>query len=264
MAILAEWKNTLEMFKPKNLKLLSLATLNAFKQAYKTVVFNFGWWALAFATLLFVVGGAVMFVINAVTPDLNFVISVPWDPLHAYIRGLAVAIYYCVIFLWCVTIRPSVERKQGRYFLSFIKQFLYLFPLYFFYFALGYWILRIDPVYILAPHTSIYGGLLLAVLSIFFALDSDGSFKRVMRAYGLGLQMLIYALPAWVGVALLYRLLAWIIWQGRIALNYDYAWHRWYENMSFYVLSLLIVPFFVCIMSVIYTKKVHDNSELYN
>lgn len=257
MAILTEWKNTLDMFRPKNLKLLSLVTLNAFKQAYKTVAYNIVAWMFLLLVLRCLAPLCVVGVERAFYSS-----SLVYGLYIAFKRS----VYYTFIFLWCITVRPSVERKDFWYFVSFFPQFFYLLPLSVLGAAWGallgaYGVYYLPwPLYCIATFAATYATLMCVTPIIFFALDSDGSLKRAARAHWQGLKMMLYAFPAYAIVMALYGILVELLSLGECLflgpLNYSVWGH--------YVLAWLIVPFFVCIMSVIYTKKVHDNSELYN
>jgi hypothetical protein len=285
MAILAEWKNTLEMFKPKSLKLLSLATLNAFKQACSTIFYNIGWWLLALGILFILSVIFAWLVMHTISlwfyssPQTTFSRAV-----YLYVSGGFERLeYYISVFLFCVTIRPSVERKTGRYFVSFMKQFLYLLPLLWFCSATGhligsrllhlFWAVPTGLLYIFWPtgykyavyvSIPVYICLIWTMPTIFFALDSNGSFRRVMRAYWQGDKMILYTLPAYLIVALFYVVIVWLLSWAITSLPEGF--HEFWagHDLIQYILNCVLVPFFVCIMSVIYTKKVHDNSELYN
>jgi hypothetical protein len=98
----------------------------------------------------------------------------------------------------------------------------------------------------------------------FFALDSDGSIRRVMQAYLQGAKMMVYILPIYVIVLPLYKAIWWISLLPEHLLPCDSIFYIYYAGFWAVFLMAFLMPFFVCIMSVIYTKKVHDNSELYN
>jgi uncharacterized membrane protein len=74
----------------------------------------------------------------------------------------------------------------------------------------------------------------------------------------------LYTLPAYLIVALFYVVIVWLLSWAITSLPEGF--HEFWagHDLIQYILNCVLVPFFVCIMSVIYTKKVHDNSELYN
>lgn len=163
------WRDSLKIFRSKNLKVFALVTINALYRALESLA-KTGW-----PLLIPLLGMGLSF----------FDISI-------YSMVGAVFLSYLFLFLFFLGVRPSVYVKNSRYFLSY--------GLYFPFYFLGIVFAHI--------RVGLVGDLLCVPLMIFCALffyfDSDGSIQSMLRSIVNGIKMVFYNYPFWLTSTLLY------------------------------------------------------------
>lgn len=258
------WRDSLSLFIPQNAKLFSLVTLKTIINSYKKILKDL-WW-------LFLVSAAVE---------------------YSFRKLCIVGSIWCIIpvILWLITIfsmyliiRPSVPKKDWRYYLSHWKYFIYFAGFSALAISLPYiflqisqkiaaWTLYIHPIFfylyvpflfvpillafIIAPEVlPIYSSPLLSFL-IFFLLDSRASVFDNLKSLWRAIKMVVYNYPFCL---LVYTVLL-------FGTYYLQQMIRYFLGPSNFLFSTLIgtlalaIP--LCIWSVFYTKRLHDQFNLY-
>lgn len=229
MQILHTWKESFSIFVPKNLKLFLLVTLNAIIDTFTTLLKY--WWFL-YAILLFLF-----------TPMLNWVMV----PIVNTMGG--VTLFYgiftfkiafipiLIFFLTCLAARPSTWLKNYAYFGRYLLRFWYV-PFLILFFLMG----GLHKIPLMA---------LLFLLYILFLIDSDGAIMSIGWSLIRAIKMLIYNLPLFIIIE--------VLMQGfTIGISFLHL-----GLLIYTILLLIILPLFVCLVTNIYVKKLHDQSELY-
>ena len=155
---------------------------------------------------------------------------------------------YGLFFMFILAMRPSVGRKDKEYFFEYLNRFK---------FALIATILfgivpRFFPVFAI-PLVFLWW-----MFFLLFLFDSSGSFKAVLRAKAQATKLLVYNLPICivleitkgiVGYLLLDKFVGWAIGWGGLTLAI--------------IVFLLVLPIIVALICNFYTKKFHDEPDLY-
>lgn len=232
MTVLEAWKDSLSFFKWQHLKMFLLVTLKSIIDTYK-IMFKYWWFLYA---ILFVIPLTLIF------PPL-FILNMPlWSIL-----------YVLLFFLVCLAARPSRELKNYAYFKGYIQKF---------------W-----PLLLITFAASLIGVLNIGllhypfILFLLFSLDSDNTFDAMSRAFLNAIKMFIYNVPIflatilllWFATLFIVAILAAFV--AGIALAF---------SPKFFMLGIgalgvisLLIPIEICIVTNIYIKKLHEQSELY-
>jgi hypothetical protein len=267
MTLMEAWKDSLQLCKPQAMKLMFLVTLNAMRQAMRAL------WAFWFIVPVIVLGIASV-ILNSVVPSI-------------FMYGFTVGAIF-------IAARPSIQIKNWDYVRSYFLVYLrfvgalllgiiaivtcaYLWELLFVPFGHFYPVLFSDqprvPWHVVDyiatfPGTAL--GMFALTLHIFnfilfvalFYFDKVGS---ILTACKKSLILIIYNLP----LVIVYSLIIWAlkipiyILSDRIS---KWLYIHSYSGLSYYVFSLIF--FFLhllifCLISNIYTKRVHDQYYIY-
>lgn len=258
------WRDSLSLFIPQNAKLFSLVTLKTIINSYKKILKNL-WW-------LFVLSATVEYTFSKLSIIGNIWCIIP------------LLLWIITIFCIYLIIRPSILHKNWRYYLSHWYYFLFFFcysllaislPYIFLRVSreIGAWALYNHPIFfylyfpflffpvlvafIIAPEIlPIYTSPLLSFM-IFFYLDSRGGildgFKSIWRA----LKMVIYNYPFCL---LIYSALLFGTYYLQQLIRYLFGPTNFLFSTLVGILTL-VVP--VCVWSVFYIKRLHDQFNLY-
>lgn len=246
MNLLASYKESLALLLPSNLKTFMLITLKTFFSGYKLVIQLF-WWLL--------VGGAAAY----------FGILLFKSNMHA-IRFVRLAILIITCGVWLLAIRTSRERKNIFYFLSRVLRYGPII-LFFLGIAVIYFMLILQGIELRLFNVAgfniilflsyICGVQCFAFFSL-FALDRIG-FKGLLHAFTRAVYMIGYNLPLvfisglFFGVLSLVTDLHYILGLSDVTV----------KGIDFLYQQLLVIPFYICLLTNIYIKKLHKQSELY-
>ena len=250
--LLRSWKESLSLFIPKNAKLFILVTLKTIIQSYK-LIFAHLWW-------LFLVSWA-LDVINA---RYFYNIFFALLPLFAWLITI-----FCVYLV----IRPSLQRKKFSYYWEKAYYFIHFFIITIFVFFVFFSIVKL--LSMLAPLNE-FQYLSIITLSlmpsplmplfisppltfmIFFALDSDGSLKSIFSSIIRGFKMALYNYP--------FCLIFYLICIAIALIGYVAILTFTFFGSSILLSSLvshLLIPIPLSVLSNFYTKRLHDQFGLY-
>lgn len=110
MGLLASWRESLDILRPKNLKQFMLLTMNAWLQAWKA-----GW---LFISLLLFGGLFGLDVLRYFAGNLFYLES------NSFYYWFGVLVRVSLITLFLISSRPSIRLKESSYFLAMIRDFL--------------------------------------------------------------------------------------------------------------------------------------------
>ncbi len=226
------WKESLVLFKWNNLKLFFLAVLNNYQRSVKIVVKNF-WWLLL---------GAII--------AQNFVF------------GLAGGLHLFLSFLFALIARPSIERKDTAYFMTYLKKFPGYMLISFFFVLILYLVFVLQ-----LPGISVLSFILpvLFCMSLFFFFDVKNSFKNTYKALLQSIKINVYFFPA-----MLILMAFWYMIASIPAISLGWAAHNnWSVFPTFFVqASVLFVTYLISILpfsvlAMYYTKIKHSHHRLF-
>jgi hypothetical protein len=233
MELMQNWKNSLQLLNPNQLKPFLMVTAKTVLSVYNTLnkpLSSRGNWELA---------GVVLFLIVL----SNIIQNVFW--LESIILN---GVRYGLFFIFILSMRPSVSRKDQAYFLEYIDRFKY---------ALIATIL----LGILPPFFPVFAIPLVFLWWMFFLLflfDSSGSFKATLRAKAQATKLLVYNLP----ICIVLELVKGII--GYLLLDKFVGWAIGWGGLTLAIIVyLLVVPIIVALICNFYIKKFHDQPDVY-
>lgn len=229
MNIIHTWKESFALFVPKNLKLFLLVTLKSIIDTY-TILLKY-WWFL-YVGLFFMY-----------TPLFKKLVDM-WINVvggrtisFKIIAGEIILFHILILLVTFLAARPSTWLKNYAYFLRYLASFWYLIIFVFLFYMVG-----INKIPMM---------LLLFMLYILFLFDSDGSIINIGWSFVRAIKMLIYNLPLFVIIEILLQGFS----RGFLFLQLDF--------LLYMILMVIMLPIFVCLITNIYVKKLHDQSELY-
>ena len=182
--LFTKWGESVEIFKPQNLKLFVLASLNTFKRSSIILLKN-SWWMIPFFIILFLFGlGGAFFV--AILEKFKLL------SLGTQVGGFLSFLFFALPFIFLtffifLFVRPSVETKNFFYFMGYFKKFWAFFILTGFYF----YVFNIQGLF------SIY-----SVVILFF-LDSKGKLTSLFYSLLNGIKLAIFYLPVFLILGLI-------------------------------------------------------------
>lgn len=228
MTLVQAWIDSVQLLRPKNLKLFVLVTLNAILQAYKLLL-KYWWWLLIFAIGC---GIAVIWMGN----------SAGW--------GFRLS-EQLLLFATCLATRPSVAKKDCAYFRSHMFAFLYI-AVY----------LLVWPAHGWPTAFSVYD-----IFLILFFLDSAGGPKNFFLSLWYALKMIIFNFPLLVAIGILFYMPTYLfekIYYDVVLKYFAYVDNLLvYKLMLEKIVATLVIPVGVCTYANIYIKKLHDQFDLY-
>ncbi len=231
MELIQSWKDSLSILKPQNLKPFLMVTAKVVLDFYRKINKPFapyGNWTLI-GVFVFLIGLSNFLKMY----DLFFVEA-----------AVSNAIFHCMIFLFCLGMRASVDIKNWDYFYSYLVRFWWLFVLTI--------VLGISHVY------SIPFLFLTYVFFLFFVFDSHGTPRELNIALRNSILMLVYNLPLCVVLAGVLGVLNVVLYYlASFALGYFGG----LAGAAFF--DLIFAPLEVALISNMYIKLVHSQSTLY-
>lgn len=258
------WRDSLSLFIPQNAKLFSLVTLKTIINSYKKILKDL-WW-------LFLVSAAVEYGFRKLCIVGSLWCIVP------------LLLWLAIIFIMYLIIRPSIPQKNWHYYLSHWYYFiyfalfsalaislpyiflsisqkiaawtLYIHPI-FFYLYIPFLFIPILLAFIIAPEVlPIYSSPLLSFF-LFFLIDSRGSILDSLKSVWRALKMVVYNYPFCL---LFYTALLFGTYYLQQLIRYVFGPTNFLFSTLVGTLALAIP---LCIWSVFYTKRLHDQFNLY-
>ena len=236
-----KWGESLEVLKPKNIKLFSLASLNTFIKSIK-IFFKYFWWLyLLFITLSVV--QSVSGISTTLLQSAPTIISIP------------------VLFFLFLTIRPSVERKDFSYFMQYSNKIIGYLIIPFLISLLSLPLMAI--LYLGATTLNVVSNqqnLLISLVTFvsclliptcwmgyFFYFDSKNTFSSIIPSIKQAIKVLFYYLPFMLIVSLISIMLSYLPNQ----------------NVIIKIIAPIINALFMSILSVYYTRVKHKDFKLF-
>ncbi len=266
MQLIQAWKDSLKILLPKNLKLFSLVTLKAIVECYK-VLLRCCWPLFVFFFGLFLFelwSSSLMPVLNYVfgSPRQNYPFLMSWTWIH-FINVLQMLL----VFVTCLATRPSVTKKDRYYFVSYIPYFLYIAIYYSIFFVFDIVTTKFPSSFYLIPSGRIVFMLPIYVLFLFFFLDSNKSLTQLKYSLYRSIKMFIYNLPIFFIFIVLIILIGFLNVVVMHSLKHTLWWEgiplRIYIECLKLIHTTILTPIFICIISNIYIKKLHEQFDVY-
>lgn len=243
--LISKWAESIQTFKPANLKIFILASLNTVIRSLGIIVKNL-WWMILFVLVPLALSSTKLFFLQFI-PGVGL-----WVTFYKYVLlfvGFLPAAF--LTFFIFLTVRPSVENKNIYYFMRYSKYFIF-FLLIFFLQALAsryfFHILYIFPFF--------------WIISFFF-LDSKGKFVSIFSSIFNGFKAAVFYLP----MLFILGLFNW----GRAILSNKLLFLTQYDLLiskilgfgAFVIIGLLMELLLISFLSVYYTKIKHSDFKFF-
>ena len=234
MHILQSWQESLSLFKPSNFKLFLLVSIRAFGLALKTLFLYWGWLILFFWTYDYVIP-------ESISQQLN---------IDSVLRSI-------LLFLFICCLRPTTPLKNAEYFAKMFGKFWYVILI-----IIGlYWLDSKLPDLNIIVDSSVYLCFsLVLTLFLLFMVDSDGSIKSVLLSLYRSVKMLVYNLPWFLIIALVFTILE------ILELGISMYVAQFSDSLAVIVHNLLqgvFYGFHITLLANFYIKRLYDQIELY-
>ncbi len=243
MQLIHAWKNIITFFYPSNIKFFLLITVNSILQAYK-IIMKYWWW------LIVIIGG----------------LNVLWWQNTRFFLLISVLLYYLFIFVFCLSTRPSIEKKDMAYFCSYLLLFFPAMAGF-----LGIKLIGTSVIKFIGPlgnWQSIYLFIktftyATQVFFLFFFLDSTHSIKQFLLSFVRAIKMTIYNYP----ICLIFGLSI-----VGIEIVFSFIVGRWlftWKEIDLLLRAISLINIFVfsplqlSIFTNMYIKKLHEQFDYY-
>ncbi len=251
MTLVQAWIDSIQLLRPKNLKLFALVTIKSILEAYKSV-FKYFWWLLLICLMI---SGYRLLIVDS--RDMASLVR------YAQVRGVVYLLYTLFFLGICFITRPSIAKKDCAYFRNqYAKIILYwLLWAALMFVAATY---RFMPLFWVSAYSAWY------IFTVLFFADSSGGPKNFFLSMWHAVKMILFNLPLLlVASAFFYCseiLFFQIIKRGIVffvseenAMAQALIFVRIISNF----LGVLLMPIGVCTYANIYIKKLHDQFDLY-
>lgn len=232
MNILQAWQESFYFFQPKQFNLFLLVTLKSIKDAYSLLI-KYWWWLY-----LICIGLMIASVHTSVGHSKLLFI------LFALPFGVALKI---VQFIMILATRPSMQRKTYSYFMHYLQERWYLIALLWLATLFRMEWIPLFPIGI--------------VLFTLFALDSPNTMQSVGKSLFRTLVMLTYNLPLWIVIFVAIFLVNALFLLS--SMLFGFIGLVTFGTVLTHLLSLLFLPVEICLITNVYIKKLHEQSNLY-
>lgn len=233
MELMQKWKNSLQLLHPKQLKPFLMVTGKTITSIYADLnkpLSSRGNWELA---------GVVLFLIIL----SNLIQNVFW--LESLILNV---VRHFLFFVFVLSIRPSVSRKDQAYYFEYLNRFKYV--------LIATLLLGILPPFF--PVFAIPFVFLWWIFFLLFLFDSSGSFKSVLRAKAQATKLFVYNLPICILLEIVKDIL------GYLLLDKFVGWAIGWGGLTLAIIVyMIVVPIVVALICNFYIKKFHDEPEAY-
>lgn len=248
--LLKKWGESLEVLKPKNIKLFSLASLNTFIKSI-TIFFKYFWWLYILLIATFLIPGI-------------FGIS------RILVNSIMLAASTFITFFLFLTIRSSIERKDFSYFMQYSnKIFGYLIiP-----FLIGLLSLPLTAILYLgatilniANEPNLFISLVAVTscsilptswMGYFFYFDSKDTFSSIIPSIKKAFTVLFYYLPFMLIVSLVSIMIGYFSSKNATLVNISN------KTIIVTIIGPIINALFMSILSVYYTRVKHKDFKLF-
>jgi len=264
MRMFHSWRDSLALLAPKTFKPLALVTLKSIIDTYKVLFKVWYLWVVPAAFLIvrpyLHIHGWRRYVVDILGSEKN--------SMSGYIIVIWTLTFLCAKMWYIVTTslaaRPSVRQKKIDYFISYLRYFVILLVVSFviklisfsiamykvdLYHKIGHLGMKDTAAHIIDlqiwgdPFSSFF------MFYLLFFLDSDGSLWQAVYSFVRAIKMFIFNLPL---IIILYvPLTIYEVAIGGMPL------------IVFQVITWLLVPVTVCIWVTLFTKRLHDQPDLY-
>ncbi len=182
--LIPKWFESVQIFKPSNLKLFLLGSLNTFIKSL-TILLKNSWWIAIFLLIPFLLSFSLLFFLKFI-PVVGY-----WIKLYNLLVSLLGFLPFVFLtFFIFLTVRSSVEKKDIRYFMSFLNSF-WLF--------LILALLQIGFVMYVPIVAKLFPMLWISVL---FFLDSKRKFNSLYYSILNGVRSLVFYFPVFIVLGL--------------------------------------------------------------
>ena len=273
MTLIQAWIDSLQLLKPKNLKLFVLVTIKSIIEAYK-LMFRFFWWLIP---LFFGVFLLLALIGPYTIPNYYGPIEAIGDMNLRWLNGNIgpiIDILFTLLFLgMCFLTRPSIMQKDWNYLFTHYRKIIFYWIIYALVYAIFAELFSPEKMivwdYPLWYPTFYYiSSFIIAVFQIFLILffaDSVGGLRNFLRSFWNSLKMIIFNTPLIIIIgSFLYIPFVIDIGYGLYSQNIlNYSLFLKYYHLIFILIAILLLPIFICPFANIYIKKVHDQFDLY-
>jgi hypothetical protein len=253
MTLVQAWIDSVQILKPKNLKLFMLVTANSIIQAYY-LFFKYFWW------LLLVCFGLLVYSFFILNFQDNASLA-----LYGQLQGVFYILYTFLFMGACFITRPSIAKKDCAYLRGLYKRFIIYWFLWIALFTVACITRHGIPLFYITMYSPAY------IFTILFFADSAGGAPRFIFSLYNAIKMILYNMPLLLGTGAFFYS-ATLLYS--VILKYIFVWFFMEENVSIHLfvllrligtgLSMLLLPIGVCTYANIYIKKLHDQFDLYN
>jgi hypothetical protein len=240
MTLIQAWIDSVQLLRPKNLKLFVLVTIKSIIEAYK-LLFKYFWWivpAFIAVALLFSLIGPIALP-NYYGP-IEAIIDRNRYWFYAHMQEISYVLYSLLFLAVCFITRPSIDKKDCKYLRTQYKRII-LYSLILM--ALGISSLSAWHVFV-----------------VLFFLDSRGGPKNFFLSMWYALKMIIFNYPLLAVIGILLHLPFWLI---NVVYLYQYNYLFVLPIVISNMLAILFLPIGICTYANIYIKKLHDQFDLY-
>ncbi len=255
MYFLRSWKESLLLFLPQSAKLFLLVTIKTILQSYKHIISKL-WW------LLLLTWGIDI----ACAPYIRHKSLIMLIPLIAWLIT-----FFCIF----LAIRPSIARKTWNYYkvhsyyfipfsllvcLFFFISLLVLYPVVFIFKQLTvyqYWAINI--FFLLPTHLVPLFIAPCVAYTLFFLFDAKKPYIHFLVVLWRALKMAFYNYPFNLIFYAICNVISFAIWY-LFSFIHSSTFHF---IASSSLMSALAVPLPLCFLITFYTKRLHDQFELY-
>jgi hypothetical protein len=230
--LVSSWKDSLEVFKKKNFVLFLLASLNTLRRSL-ILLLKYFWW---------------VFIIFFAT-DLYFSF---WGFEYAYQYG-SITWFFLKAFLYFYAIlaaRPSIERKDMEYFVTYMQKYFLIFVVFLFCY--------LDPIFFLF------------LIFAFHYLDSKPGIKNCLYSFLTSFKIVLYHLPVFIIFGVSKFLLDGLIYLYQNVKYWGINYLFGQNDIIFFIVDQfvmiffgLIVLLFISFVSIYYTKSKHKNFDFF-
>lgn len=282
-ALVSSWRESIELLKPSSFGLLLLISLRTLLHTYRAltaawflpIAYSIGFFAFMFALHSFFIFRHV-----PLGADLPFAYG-PFLAFMELITGASLLVFYMSLMVRAA--RPSIDYKNAHYWLKreiahwvLFTATLLLIPVAWFALSMvGSW-MRVGLTFFFAKalllrlHDWLPGAHVLGIVTTFlspfvilwtlFMYDAQKTVWQYIRSFWRALLMLFYNYPFFFIIYELLRLLL----AGFYLLSRPFV--ESYPSMyiiGWIVLFFLVIPYYVCLLTNVYVKRLHEQFSVY-
>lgn len=273
MKLISAWKDLLSVFAPKNLSRFLLVAANTLKQSFQ-VFLRYWWWLLPMYLFVCIYSGQL------------------YEPLDTVLPKVIMSLMAFIFFL---SMRPSVDHKEFRYFFNYRFHMIYYFFIYLFLMKMGLYFYKESSCFFNYFFQGFFsGGLMGHLFNLFsfgmscaillgmfilhswfamFFLDSNGTAFAALQSLYRSFKMVIYNVPFLIATIFLFGIVSVLLFFSVFffmnLLGLFLATNNFYVTMFGWFIIIMFLFLFLCLMLLIcfvanfYTQKVQEQYSLY-